>query len=45
MSATPLDLNHALFAGLLSNYVTDDQGRTLAVQIDLRKHSPRREDE
>ena len=27
------------------NYVTDDQGRTLAVQIDLRKHSPRRADE
>ena len=21
------------------NYVTDDQGKTLAVQIDLRKHS------
>ena len=26
-----------MLAGI--NYVTDDQGRTLAVQIDLRKHS------
>ena len=26
------------------NYVTDDQGRTLAVQIDLRKHNALWED-